>query len=139
MRRGFYQLTALMLCSAPLMAQEAVDLTWFEQYVAGKTLHFQRNGQYHGAEQFLDNRRVIWQFSGGACIAGRYTLKEGAMCFSYDIAPDDIQCWQMLEDADGIFARNVDADANADNSANDLRITWQTPLPLKCGEATGGA
>jgi hypothetical protein len=135
MRRRIYQLIAGVLIATPLAAEDAVDLNWFEDHVAGKTIHFQRNGAYHGAEQFLDDRRVIWQFSDGTCMPGGYTVEEGAMCFFYAYDPENVQCWDMLEDADGIFARL----RGADDTSGDLRITWRTPIPLSCDVAPGGA
>ena len=135
MRRWIYKLGAALLLAGPATAQEAVDLDWFEDHVAGQTLHFQRDGAYHGAEQFLGDRRVIWQFSDGTCIPGGYTIEDGAMCFFYAPDPGNAQCWDMLEDEGGMFARL----RGAEDDSGDLRITWRTPIPLSCETPPGGA
>ncbi|MEL6584199.1 MAG: hypothetical protein AAFQ36_10245 [Pseudomonadota bacterium] len=134
MRQRTYQLTfALTVLGVAAVADTPVDLEWFEEYAQGSTLHFERGGDYAGAEQFLDDRRVIWQFPDGTCVPGGWYIEAGAMCFVYAHSTDDPQCWQMLQVGDDIIARLV----NAENDTGDIRITRQTNVPLSCGPASG--
>lgn len=109
--------TILVCCvlAVPAMAERVVTAEEFEQMVTGKTLHFDRFGEAFGAEQYFQDKRVIWAFEGGQCQRGIWFENvSGNICFIYDDDPAP-QCWQFLEANDGAFhARSLGADPAED-------------------------
>lgn len=85
----------------------------FEEISKDKTLYFNSGGQFHGAEQYFDNRVVTWKFANGECDDGFWYPKDDAICFSYKTNPVP-QCWHFLQTADGLAARMIGADPSAD-------------------------
>lgn len=97
-------LTALLLLlAAPAAAERAVTADEFAAMVTGKTLRFDRFGEAFGAEQYFEDKRVIWAFEGGACQRGIwFENASGQICFVYDSEPAP-QCWDFLEMPSGAF------------------------------------
>jgi hypothetical protein len=115
-----------VLAAAPGVAETPLDGAAFEALTSGRTLHFDRWGLPYGAEQYLPGRRVIWQFEGEDCLAGRWYPRDDAICFVYDAAPGAV-CWSVLDTEAGIRIREQD-----DVPGNDLTIRKATETPLPC-------
>ncbi len=96
---------ALTLCAAPALAQSPMSAEAFEDYATGKTLIYGESGMAYGAEQYLPGRRVIWTFLDGACRRGEWYEKAEQICFRYEHAPDDPQCWTFFRSQTGLTAR----------------------------------
>lgn len=128
-RRAHRLILSAWLAVLPALgwADEPVDLDWFEGFIAGQTLHFERDGVYAGAETFLKNRQTVWQNPDGSCMRGAWLPQDGMMCFVYE-GRDDIQCWHMLRRDGDLFAR-PDGDVS---SERDIRLIRRTPVPLSC-------
>lgn len=94
----------LPILAGPAMAQQPLSPAEFEAYVTGKTLYFGENGQPHGVEQYLSDRRVRWSFLDGDCNNGRWYEDLDLICFVYDKAPDP-QCWRFFLTDQGLRAR----------------------------------
>jgi len=86
-------------------AEVPLDAEAFDRYTRGKTLFYGQNGQAYGAEIYLDNRRVRWSFLDGECKEGEWYEEAGQICFIYEDAPGDPQCWQFSKGAGGLIAR----------------------------------
>lgn len=125
------------LCTAtlPALAAEPLDGAAFEARVTGQTLSFQVGGQSYGAEQYLPGRRVIWAFSDGPCREGLWSEPEpGQICFVYDHAPDDQQCWTFFDDGGRLRARFLGG-----LPQDDLIEARRSPAPLACPGPDVGA
>lgn len=83
----------------PMTAEE------FDAYVTGRTLTYGIGGRVYGIEQYLSGRRVLWAFTGEECREGVWYPQGEEICFVYDYAPDDPQCWLFWEGRDGLIAR----------------------------------
>lgn len=121
---------ALGLFALPAAAERVVSAEEFEQMVTGKTLHFDRQSQPFGAEQYFDDKRVIWEFENGngECQRGIwFENTSGQICFVYDTDPAP-QCWEFLEGDDGQFRARLDGSAPAD----DLVTNRVSREPLDC-------
>lgn len=119
----------LCLSALPAMAERSVSAQEFEQMVAGKTLHFDREGAPFGSEQYFDDKRVIWAFEdGGECQRGIwFENTSGQICFVYDTNPTP-QCWNFLEGDDGNFRARLDGLSPAE----DLITKRVSEEPLDC-------
>jgi hypothetical protein len=100
-----------LFLAAPAWAERAVSPDEFEDMVTGQTLHFDRGGEAFGAEQYFEDKRVIWAFEGGECQRGIWFANPaGKICFVYESDPTP-QCWDFLEMENGAFhARSEGSD-----------------------------
>ncbi|WP_299818454.1 hypothetical protein [uncultured Jannaschia sp.] len=123
-------LCLFLLCATamPALAQRVVSADEFARMVTGKTLRFDRDGSAFGAEQYFEDKRVIWAFESGQCQRGIwFANRAGEICFVYDTSPEP-QCWSFLEGTDGRFrARLAD-----DPAASDLVTREIGSEPLDC-------
>lgn len=120
--------TCLMFAPVALWAAEPLDGAAFEARVTGQTLAFEVQGQSYGAEQYLPGRRVIWAFSGGPCREGEWFEPEpGRICFAYDHAPGDLQCWAFFDEGGHLRAR-----FEGGLPQDDLIEAKRSPAPLSC-------
>lgn len=111
-----FALAALGL-AAPAHAQSERTLTpdKFERMVVGRTLHFDRYGEAFGAEQYFDDKRVIWEFEGGECQRGVWFANPaGEICFAYEGSAGS-QCWAFLEAPDGRFHARLSGEAASED------------------------
>ncbi|CTQ34294.1 hypothetical protein [Jannaschia rubra] len=121
----------LSLAATPALAERIVTPDEFDAMVTGRTLHFDRHGEAYGAEQYFEDKRVIWSFEDGECQRGIWFANtRGQICFVYDSDPTP-QCWDFLEADDGAFRARLDGDEAADdlvtrNVGNDA---LDCPLP----------
>ncbi|SDY83859.1 hypothetical protein SAMN05444004_103272 [Jannaschia faecimaris] len=123
---------ALGLTAQPVLAERVISAEEFEQMVAGKTLHFDRQDVPFGSEQYFDDKRVIWAFeNGGECQRGIwFENRSGQICFVYDTDPAP-QCWDFLEGDDGRFRARLDG-SPPDQDLVTERVTREAldcPLP----------
>jgi len=101
--------------AGPAAAERIVTAEEFAQMVTGRTLRFDRFGEPFGAEQYFEDKRVIWAFEGGECQRGIWFENvSGQICFVYDSEPEP-QCWDFLETDGGAFhARPEGAEPETD-------------------------
>lgn len=120
---------ALCLSASPALAERVITADEFAQMVTGKTFYFDRNGAPFGAEQYFEDKRVIWTFEdGGECQRGIwFENARGQICFVYDSDPAP-QCWDFLEGDDGRFRARFDGDGPDE----DLVTRDITEQPLDC-------
>lgn len=117
----------IALCvAAPLSAQEIMAPDAFEAFTSGKTLYFSKKGEPYGAEQYFNDRRVIWTFLDGRCERGAWFAEGEQICFVYE-TQDSAQCWYFLETEDGKRARVVGADPE-----DDLTVEGEDTRDLNC-------
>lgn len=83
---------------APMTAEE------FDAYTLGRTLSYAIQGSPYGIEEYLPGRRVRWTFVGDECQDGRWYERAGNICFIYDNAPDNEQCWRFYPTDRGMRA-----------------------------------
>jgi hypothetical protein len=124
-------IATLLLLATPALAERAVTPDEFEEMVAGRTFHFDREGKEFGSEQYFDDNRVIWTFEDGQCQRGIwFSNPRDEICFVYETDPAP-QCWQFLEMEDGAFhARSVGAPPSEDLITRDVsREPLDCPLP----------
>ena len=77
----------------------------FEGFAEGRTLHFTRDGQPFGAEQYFPGRRSLWRFDDGTCEEGRWWGEGETICFEYEA--DDPQCWHFRGGPEGFTAESL--------------------------------
>ncbi|MEM8823447.1 MAG: hypothetical protein AAGF30_07550 [Pseudomonadota bacterium] len=127
----FTVLPVLMALVTPAWAERAVTAEEFDQMVSGRTFHFDRHGEAYGAEQYFEDKRVIWAFEGGQCQRGIWFENvSGDICFVYDGDPTP-QCWSFLEMPSGAFhARSIGAPPADDLVTRDIsREALECELP----------
>lgn len=91
----------LALAETPLSGAE------FDARTIGRTLTYAGDGLVWGREEYLKDRRVIWAFEGEPCKYGRWQEPQpGLICFSYDDAPQEQECWRFYDRAGGLVARS---------------------------------
>lgn len=125
-------LLAILLIAAPAVAEEPVTPEEFRDFAEGWTVYFEREGRPFGSEEFEQGGKVRWRYSDGSCVSGAWRAHDGQLCFLYDTVEEGavINCWEMMRDDDGIFARLIDGD----NAGLELRISRRDRAPLLCGE-----
>lgn len=121
-------LSLLAATAAGAVTEEIVAPEVFEAFSAGRTLSFERDGAYYGAEQYLENRRVIWRYGDGTCTTGHWFTDGNDICFVYDTNPLP-QCWVFARRGDSYFAR-ISGLPSGDPS--EIRMSGSTTEPLPC-------
>ncbi len=122
-------IAALCLAAPAALADEAlVDAQRFETMSTGQTLRFSQSGAPYGAEQYLEGRRVIWQYADGSCAHGFWYEAGDALCFVYEDSPSP-QCWVFTERGSDFFARMQGLPSG---DPSELRLSARTPAPLAC-------
>lgn len=106
----------------------------FDRLFGGKTVIFSQGNAPYGVEQYNTDRTVIWQFMNGECEYGHWWEDAGAICFSYEAAPDRQICWWFFDRDDTVFARVL-----GDPPERDLRVDAITDTPLTCKGPMVGA
>ena len=129
MSRPLAALAVLLSLSQALPAAAETPMTAeeFEAYTTGQTLTFSFMGVPYGVEQYLPGRRVLWSFIGEECQQGLWYEEAGNICFLYDNAPDNPQCWTFWRHEDGLRALFA-----GEGSATELYEVSRTREPLIC-------
>jgi hypothetical protein len=136
MVRGMIRMLLLTLAlalplAAPVSAQAPMTGVEFEAYVTGRTLTFAENGVVYGIEEYLEGRRVRWAFVEDECQEGTWyeAQVEGQpmICFVYEHAPDNEQCWTFYRTARGLKARFMN-----EPEARELYEVQQSREPMMC-------
>ena len=83
---------AIAQAEAPMTAAE------FQAYTTGKTLTYASTGDPYGAEEYLNDRRVLWKFFDGECSHGRWYAEGSKICFVYETWTSP-QCWHFSKAA----------------------------------------
>lgn len=76
----------------------------FDAYTRNKTFFYESQGRPYGAEEYLENRRVVWTFLDGRCQHGEWYQQGEHICFIYDNKPE-AQCWSFTRHPAGLIAR----------------------------------
>lgn len=93
--------------ASPVQAETPLSAAEFEARTTGRTMTYAREGRVWGREQYLSDHKVIWAFEGEACKYGVWSeAAPGLICFSYDDAPQDVECWRFYNRPDGLFAQS---------------------------------
>lgn len=127
---------ACLALAHPVAATETIPLagTTFAARVTGKTIYFEQYGRAYGAETYRGDGSVIWRFFGEDCQEGSWYPEGDAICFVYDYAPTEPQCWHFFDSPDGLVGRVVGADP-----AEDLLGRRESAAPLICDRPYFGA
>lgn len=107
-------------------AETPMTAAEFEAYATGKTLSYAMGPTIWGAEQYLENRQVIWAFDKTDCQYGIWFEDAGNICFVYENDPAP-QCWRFFKDSAGLRAELVD-----DPAGTRLSEVSQSADPLQC-------
>lgn len=115
------------MATTPALAQGLMSAEEFDRFTRGKTFFYGVNGLSYGAEEYLQNRRVIWTFLDGTCQNGFWYEDNGMICFEYERL-EERQCWTFRESAGGgLIARFGD-----DPEELELYEVERSPEPLEC-------
>lgn len=117
---------ALAMLAAAATAEDTMSAAEFDAYVTGKTLTYSQHGFIYGREEYLDGRRVRWQFTDDDCEYGTWYPKDGLICFLYDTGPAE-HCWRFWQDDGGLRALSVHEPPGAE-----LSEVRQTREGLNC-------
>ncbi len=129
MTRPLLAAALLAALAGPAPAEEPVSPSRFRDFAEGHTLYFHQDGQYFGAESYGPDRTAVWQFQNGPCVRGSWRPHGGQICFRYEDGRDEV-CWRLFRDAEGLYARLVDA---AGAPPFELRVVGRDTRPLNCG------
>ena len=100
----FWVTLFLTTSAVSVAAQSPMTAAEFDAYTRDKTFYYGNQGQAYGAEEYLENQRVIWSFLDGKCQDGIWYQQGEMICFIYD-GVDDPQCWSFTQSAGGLVAR----------------------------------
>lgn len=120
---------AFAVLGTAAVSQEAMDAEAFEAYVEGQTLTYSSEGRPYGVEEYLPNRRVRWAFINNECRNGVWYERSGMICFLYEHAPTDEQCWVFTETDSGTL-RGVFQ--GPDGPSTELYEVQRSSQPLDC-------
>ncbi|MEM8789478.1 MAG: hypothetical protein AAGE76_14555 [Pseudomonadota bacterium] len=128
MRRPALAAALALWAAVAAAAETRLSPLDFDTLSSGKTLFFKQNGIPYGAEQYLPDRQVIWQYGDGSCTRGTWYIQGEAMCFVYEDAPVP-QCWIMAERPAGVFVRRAGTEPG---HGSEIRLDRETTAPLVC-------
>lgn len=120
-----------LLGSGPIDASAdmaPLDAKAFEALTTGRTFFYSRQGQPFGTEQYLPDHKVIWAFAGDGCMKGSWVAHGEAICFSYEDAPEQLQCWNFNQTYAGLEGHFV----GADPTEAPLIARQSSPEPMAC-------
>lgn len=117
-----------LLIALPAMAQQSMSAAEFDAYTRGRTLTYSFDGTPYGIEEYLPGRRVRWAFVGNECQDGVWYERNGMICFLYDNAPSDEQCWTFQQTEQGL--RGVFQ--GPDGPGTELYEVLDSDEPLTC-------
>ncbi len=120
----------IVLAFLPGIAWAEVPLTGaeFDAYTLGKTMTYGEGGRIWGREQYLPDAKVIWAFEGEECKRGTWTeAAPGLICFSYEDAPANSECWHFYKGEGRLMAQSTKGDGSFP-----LAAIEETATPLAC-------
>jgi hypothetical protein len=120
-------LPLLLFAAAPAGA-DVVSPEAFEALSEGRTLHFTRQGEPFGAEQYFPGRRALWRFADGTCDRGFWRAEGQEICFVYEGNPGP-QCWTFERRGAGYAAALVEEGAPPGLV---LELSHADDAPLDC-------
>jgi hypothetical protein len=121
-------LALALLLPGTAWAAEPLTGAEFDAYTQGKTMTYALEGKVWGREQYLAGGKVIWAFEGEPCKHGFWReAQPGLICFSYEDAPFDLECWRFFQ-GEG----RLEAQSTEDAPANPLAAIEETDEPLAC-------
>ena len=131
---SFPALLALVcIATTPVIAQQdgaapeqVISAERFDAFSKNTTLYFNRRGAPYGAEQYFEDRRVIWTFLDGRCERGAWYNEGDTLCFVYE-TQNEAQCWTALEISGKKHIRVL-----GDDPGNDLVVVGQDTANLSC-------
>jgi len=131
MQRVFRTLALMAALTLPGIAAAADLVSPFEfrEFAEGYTLYFEEDGAPFGAESFRKDGGTTWRFPDGTCAEGQWRAHGAQICFVYE-GTTEVQCWRMLRDDGGLFARLL---GDGPDAGLELRITGRDRQPLLCG------
>ena len=121
----------IMVAAAQPVACADTPVTSADAFAAlttGRTFFYTKNGQPFGAEQYLPGHKVIWAYTGEDCMKGTWIALGDAICFTYEDAPDQSQCWQFTQSDAGLEGWFIGSDA----SEAPLIARQSSPEPMAC-------
>ena len=113
----------LLATLAPATAQTPLTAEEFDSLTRGKTYYYAENGVPYGAEEYFDDREVVWSFLDGECMRGRWYQTGEAICFVYENL-DSPQCWLFYHEG-GLSAEFL-------GNGTDLYELGTSAEPLQC-------
>ncbi|MCF8510317.1 MAG: hypothetical protein K9G43_02620 [Rhodobacteraceae bacterium] len=129
MRWGLRLALSAVFLAAPALGETPLSAEAFEARTTGRTMTYADDGQVWGREQYLSDRRVIWAFEGEECKRGIWDeVQPGLICFAYEDAPDDTECWHFFDREGRLFAQ-----LEHDTDAMSLAAVDETAKGLVCG------
>ncbi len=87
----------LLATAVPATAQTPLSAEAFDALTRGKTFYYSEDGRPYGAEEYHEDREVIWSFLDGECMRGTWYQSGEAICFAYDDL-DVPQCWLFFDE-----------------------------------------
>lgn len=110
------------------VAQEFISPEVFLDIAEGRTLTFVdlESGIVVGVEEYLNRRLSVWVQPDGRCVYGDITVEDRAVCFVYEDAPYDKQCWWPFRDGDRLlvrFARVLDSSVQEITEISDVSLS----------------
>jgi len=107
--------------------EAVVDPDVFDAFSVGTTVTYDRWGEFYGAEQHFENRKVKWLRRDGTCSPGSWVAKGQMICFTYEDQPGQEHCLHVVDTDRGRAHRFLGAPPE-----DDLYVTGQTTTPLRC-------
>lgn len=136
-KTAFISASLSVLLAATAQAQSVgetiVTPQEFETLSTGKTLYFEKDGRFFGAEQFYTRRRSLWMNGANQCQDGEWFAKDDLICFDYSTELDP-QCWHFIKKSGKYSAR-----AEGSTSKFDILMNNIDTKPLDCKGPAFGA
>ncbi|HSF96508.1 MAG TPA: hypothetical protein VLA52_15895, partial [Thermohalobaculum sp.] len=96
----------LLFAAAPALAADPVAPSEFREYAEGHTLYFELDGEPFGSESFEPGGKTVWRYErDGNCLEGVWRPYGAQICFYYGGGSEEILCWRLLRDEQGLMVR----------------------------------
>ncbi|MEO0679926.1 MAG: hypothetical protein AAF192_05875 [Pseudomonadota bacterium] len=123
----------LLAAAGAARADTVVGPEAFEALTEGRVMIYTHQGEPFGAEQYLPDRRVLWQRDSGGCLQGVWFGEGDDICFDYEDLPGVAVCWSVRRTAEG----EVVALRHGSGEPFELTLGQERKQPLECREPTG--
>lgn len=124
----------LLLTAAPIVAsvaaEEPVSPAEFRDFAEGHTLYFELDGEPFGSEAFEPGGHTLWRFKDGTCLNGVWKPHGAQVCFYYGDG-DEVLCWRLLRDEQGLMVRLL---GDSEDAGMTLRIIGRDDRKPICGD-----